>query len=108
MVASGLIGFSFRPGLYVALAAGPGPSQRRADPRVPRSARRRTLRTRRARKSEAAEYNSIKFVSNSNTGRIGWIDRTVEDATSLKNFYQRVIGWGAEPVEMDGYSDFCP
>ncbi len=40
------------------------------------------------------------------TGKIGWIDITVEDATGLKDFYARVVGWKPEDVSMGDYSDF--
>jgi len=40
------------------------------------------------------------------TGKIGWIDITVEDATGLRDFYARVVGWEAEDVGMGDYSDF--
>ncbi len=31
-----------------------------------------------------------------NIGKIGWIDMTVDDATGLRDFYQKVIGWNVE------------
>ena len=40
-------------------------------------------------------------------GRIGWIDLTVSDAGALRDFYRRVTGWTASPVNMGGYDDFC-
>jgi predicted enzyme related to lactoylglutathione lyase len=40
-------------------------------------------------------------------GHIGWIDLTVADAPSLRDFYQSVTGWEPAPVEMGGYQDFC-
>jgi predicted enzyme related to lactoylglutathione lyase len=39
-------------------------------------------------------------------GRIGWIDLTVPDALAIRDFYQAVVGWRAEPVEMGDYSDY--
>ncbi len=43
-------------------------------------------------------------------GSIAWLDLTVPDAPALRDFYRRVIGWSAQPVEMehDGepYADF--
>ena len=38
-------------------------------------------------------------------GTIGWLDLTVSDAESLRDFYAEVIGWRPQPVEMGGYSD---
>ena len=40
-------------------------------------------------------------------GQIGWIDLTAPDAAALRDFYQRVVGWTAAPVDMQGYRDFC-
>lgn len=39
-------------------------------------------------------------------GSIGWIDLTVPEAESVRDFYTAVTGWIAEPVDMGGYSDF--
>lgn len=39
-------------------------------------------------------------------GTIGWIDLTVDDAGPLREFYEQVVGWKTEPVEMGGYDDF--
>lgn len=40
-------------------------------------------------------------------GQVGWFDLTAPDAESLREFYQKVVGWEAEPVEMEGYHDYC-
>lgn len=42
----------------------------------------------------------------SGTGRIGWIDITVADAESLRDFYAAVAGWQPECVSMGDYDDF--
>ncbi|AFH50401.1 Lactoylglutathione lyase-like protein [Ignavibacterium album JCM 16511] len=39
-------------------------------------------------------------------GSITWCDLTVPDATVIKNFYEKVIGWKADPVSMGDYDDF--
>ena len=39
-------------------------------------------------------------------GSIGWIDLTVDDADTVRDFYSRVVGWEPQPVDMGGYSDF--
>ena len=39
-------------------------------------------------------------------GTIGWVDLTVPNAVQVRDFYSRVVGWRAEPVDMNGYSDF--
>ncbi len=39
-------------------------------------------------------------------GSIGWIDLTVEDAASVRDFYAAVTGWQSQEFDMGGYSDF--
>ena len=43
-------------------------------------------------------------------GRIAWLDLTVPDATSIRDFYHDVVGWSVQDVAMkdgdDRYSDF--
>ncbi len=43
---------------------------------------------------------------NTPPGRIGWIDLTVPDAETNRDFYAAVAGWTPEPVDMGGYADF--
>jgi predicted enzyme related to lactoylglutathione lyase len=40
------------------------------------------------------------------TGKIGWIDITVDDAEGLRDFYAKVVGWEPENVDMGEYADF--
>ncbi len=40
-------------------------------------------------------------------GQIGWIDLTVPDAGTVRDFYAQVTGWTVSPVDMGGYHDFC-
>lgn len=49
----------------------------------------------------------IPLMSNPTVGQVGWFDLTVPDAERLRAFYEKVVGWTAEPIEMDGYSDYC-
>jgi predicted enzyme related to lactoylglutathione lyase len=46
----------------------------------------------------------------SRAGCIAWLDLTVSDATAMRDFYRKVVGWSVEDVEMeDGderYADF--
>ncbi len=42
----------------------------------------------------------------SNTGKVGWVDMTVENAEELRDFYSAVVGFKPENVDMGGYSDF--
>lgn len=43
-------------------------------------------------------------------GRISWVDLTVSDASVARHFYERVVGWSVQDVEMDDagvpYADF--
>ncbi len=43
-------------------------------------------------------------------GRIGWLDLTVPDANATRDFYQQVVGWSVENVEMgkegERYTDY--
>lgn len=39
-------------------------------------------------------------------GTVGWHDLTVQDAEAVRDFYEAVIGWKAEPVDMGDYADF--
>ena len=40
-------------------------------------------------------------------GTIGWIDLTVEDAVSVRDFYAHVCTWETSAFDMGGYEDFC-
>lgn len=42
----------------------------------------------------------------SNTGRIEWMDLTVDDASRVKDFYCSVVGWSSSEVDMGMYSDY--
>lgn len=42
----------------------------------------------------------------SQVGKIGWIDISVDDATGLRDFYKKVVGWQVEEVSMGKYSDY--
>jgi predicted enzyme related to lactoylglutathione lyase len=42
----------------------------------------------------------------SKSGKIVWFDLTVENADSVRNFYQQVVGWSSDPVDMGEYQDF--
>ena len=39
-------------------------------------------------------------------GQILWTDLTVPNCEEVRAFYQAVIGWSAEPVEMEGRTDY--
>ncbi len=39
-------------------------------------------------------------------GTIAWTDLTVPDASTVRDFYAKVVGWHHQPVDMGGYDDF--
>lgn len=39
-------------------------------------------------------------------GAIEWRDLTVKNAAVVSDFYEKVVGWTAEPVSMGDYDDF--
>ncbi len=41
-----------------------------------------------------------------NTGKIGWVDMTVDNAGELCDFYAAVVGFKPQAVDMGDYSDF--
>lgn len=41
-----------------------------------------------------------------NIGHMAWIDISVADAAELKDFYQDVVGWKSQPLDMGTYEDF--
>ncbi len=49
------------------------------------------------------------MMSDNKTGKMVWLDLTVKDAVKVKDFYQHVIGWQAQPVPMNNgeYNDFA-
>ena len=61
--------------------------------------------------SEVVAATAVKAPDESVAGgRIAWLDLTVPDAESTRNFYRQVIGWAVQDVEMhDGdarYADY--
>ena len=46
------------------------------------------------------------MADNADIGKIGWIDISVDDASGLRDFYTKVVGWKPEPVNMGEYDDF--
>lgn len=39
-------------------------------------------------------------------GSIAWVDLTVPDADTVRDFYRDVVGWSVSEVPMGGYSDY--
>lgn len=46
-------------------------------------------------------------MSTPQTGSIGWVDLTVEQGEVIRGFYEQVVGWKSQSVDMEGYSDYC-
>lgn len=46
-------------------------------------------------------------MSSQNIGSIGWVDLTVPEGEAIRGFYERVVGWKSQPIDMEGYSDYC-
>jgi predicted enzyme related to lactoylglutathione lyase len=42
----------------------------------------------------------------SKVGSIGWRDLTVENAETLRDFYENVVGWESQRESMGDYDDF--
>lgn len=40
-------------------------------------------------------------------GHYNWIDLTVSDAESIRDFYKEIIGYSHTDIEMSGYKDYC-
>lgn len=45
-------------------------------------------------------------MAESNAGRVGWVDLTVDKAEALRDFYSTVLGWEPEGLDMGGYDDY--
>jgi predicted enzyme related to lactoylglutathione lyase len=43
----------------------------------------------------------------SGIGSIGWLDLTVPEADDVRDFYQEVIGWSTQEVDMGDYADYA-
>ncbi len=53
--------------------------------------------------SESVESYQIDTKPQSNIGKIEWLDLTVDNATRVKDFYAKVVGWTSEGVSMGSY-----
>ncbi|MEP1743459.1 MAG: VOC family protein [Kangiellaceae bacterium] len=42
----------------------------------------------------------------SKVGKIEWCDLTVNNASELRDFYSKVVGWESAPVSMGDYDDY--
>jgi predicted enzyme related to lactoylglutathione lyase len=40
-------------------------------------------------------------------GAVGWVDLTVEDADTVRDFYRSVVGWSHQEVAMGDYADYA-
>lgn len=59
-----------------------------------------------SRISPGVRQDNMANAPDSNIGKIVWQDLTVPNAEEVRAFYEGVIGWRTEPLEMDGYSDY--
>ncbi len=50
-------------------------------------------------------HDSSGVPASSPMGRIAWLDLTIPDATNTRDFYQQVVGWAAQDLEMDKGDD---
>ncbi|MCW5935993.1 MAG: VOC family protein [Fimbriimonadaceae bacterium] len=39
-------------------------------------------------------------------GSLAWLDLTVPDASALRDFYSKVVGWQSEEVPVEDYADY--
>ena len=46
-------------------------------------------------------------INPSDPGRISWIDLTVPNAASLRDFYTSVVGWSSTTFDIGEHQDFC-
>ncbi|MFT6093172.1 MAG: putative enzyme related to lactoylglutathione lyase [Pseudohongiellaceae bacterium] len=56
--------------------------------------------------SDRLESDQIDAKPQSGIGKIEWLDLTVDNATRVKDFYTKVVGWTSEGVSMGSYDDF--
>ena len=56
--------------------------------------------------NDAKEKAETERKPQSNLGKIEWLDLTVDNATRVKDFYAKVVGWSTEDVSMGSYDDF--
>jgi len=40
-------------------------------------------------------------------GAVSWMDLTIDNAESIRDFYKNVVGWKSMDVGMGEYNDFC-
>ncbi|MEZ5016797.1 MAG: VOC family protein [Flavipsychrobacter sp.] len=45
--------------------------------------------------------------NNIKVGQVAWMDLTIDDATSVSQFYHKVVGWDVQSFDMGGYEDYC-
>lgn len=52
------------------------------------------------------EQESEQPAAPDNIGKIEWFDLTVDDASRVKDFYCKVVGWSSTEQDMGTYSDY--
>ena len=56
----------------------------------------------------AAQKSVQEGISSDVVGRISWLDLTVSDASVTRDFYQEVVGWSVQEVEMEDDGEQYP
>ena len=46
-------------------------------------------------------------MSKNKIGRVAWMDLTIDDATTVSEFYSKVVGWDIQSFDMGDYEDYC-
>lgn len=46
-------------------------------------------------------------MSDKKIGRVAWMDLTIDDASTVSEFYSKVVGWDVQGFDMGGYEDYC-
>lgn len=58
------------------------------------------------RQTRGAWSNTMSETDQLEVGTICWTDLTIDDADGVRDFYQDVVGWKVDAVDMGGYSDY--
>lgn len=53
-----------------------------------------------------ADGKNEEAADTSHLGTSGWMDLTVPNASEVRDFYQAVIGWQSQGLDMGGYEDY--
>jgi len=56
--------------------------------------------------NQSPEQTEEQESTPNNIGKIEWLDLTVGDASRVKDFYCKVVGWSSTEADMGTYSDY--